>query len=104
MNLMRDCVTRGIMKIRSTKLIEEMRTIVREDGGDIKAAGRAKDDRTIASGLCAQCWMEQIRPALMAAGKTKRQAEEQEKAGMVGNRANMVSIAAMNYLATKGIA
>ena len=104
MNLFRDCVTRNLMKLRSTKLVEEMRTVVREDGGDIKAAGRAKDDRVIAAALAAQCWMEQVRPALMAVGKTKKQAEEQAKAGMTGNRANMVSVAAMNYLASKGVA
>ena len=45
--------------------IEEMKTMVREDGG-IYAAGRNKDDRVIAAALGCAAFAEQVQPRLIA--------------------------------------
>jgi len=64
MNYTKDYFERGMMTVRSTELIEEMKTIVR-DGGTIHAPGRNKDDRVIATALAAAAYAEQIQPQLI---------------------------------------
>ena len=44
--------------------IEEMKTVVREDGG-IAASGRNKDDRVIAMALACAAFAEQVQPRLI---------------------------------------
>ena len=50
LNYMKDYFERGMLRVRSLELIDEMKSIVR-DGGSIQAGGRGKDDRVIATGL-----------------------------------------------------
>jgi hypothetical protein len=50
LNYMKDYFEREMMKIVSLDLLEEMKSVVREDGF-IGAPGRAKDDRVIAAAL-----------------------------------------------------
>ena len=57
--------------------LEEMKTIVREDGF-IGAPGRAKDDRVIASGLACVAYAEQVQPRLIAAKITREVSKSQE--------------------------
>jgi hypothetical protein len=74
---MKDFFERGMMNIMSMELLEEMKTIVREDGF-IGAPGRAKDDRVIASALAVVAFAEQVQPRLIAAKITREISKAQE--------------------------
>lgn len=71
LNYMKDYFEREMMTLMSMDLLEEMKTIIREDGF-IGAPGRAKDDRVIASALATVAFAEQVQPRLIAA-KISRQ-------------------------------
>ena len=88
----KDYFERGMMNVLSMDLLEEMKTIVREDGF-IGAPGRAKDDRVIAAALACVAFAEQVQPRLIAAKLTRevsamkemRSAEELSTATNVSN-------------------
>ena len=65
LSYMKDNFERGLMHVYSMDLLEEMKTIVREDGS-IQASGRNKDDRVIASALAVAAYEEQVKPRLIA--------------------------------------
>ena len=77
LSYMKDYFERTMMTVRSMDLLEEMKTIVREDGF-IGAPGRAKDDRVIASGLACVAYAEQVQPRLIAAKITREVSKSQE--------------------------
>ena len=62
---MKDYFERQMLDIVDMDTIEEMKTMVREDGG-IYAAGRNKDDRVIAAALACAAYAEQVQPRLIA--------------------------------------
>ena len=74
---MKDFFEREMMNVLSMDLLEEMKTIVREDGF-IGAPGRAKDDRVIASALAVVAFAEQVQPRLIAARITREVSKSQE--------------------------
>ena len=74
---MKDFFERQMMTIRSMDTLEEMKTIVREDGF-IGAPGRAKDDRVIACALATVAWAEQVQPRLIMAKITREISHKQE--------------------------
>jgi hypothetical protein len=74
---MKDAFEREMMSIRSMDTLEEMKTIVREDGF-IGAPGRAKDDRVIACALATVAWAEQVQPRLLMAKITREISHKQE--------------------------
>jgi hypothetical protein len=74
---MKDFFEREMMTIRSMDTLEEMKTIVREDGF-IGAPGRAKDDRVIACALATVAWAEQVQPRLIMAKITREISHKQE--------------------------
>ena len=74
----KDYFERGIMKVTSIDLIEEMKSVVRE-GGSIAAHGRGKDDRVIAAALAAAAFAEQVQPKLMQARITRQVSKKQEE-------------------------
>lgn len=69
MNQLRDSYATGIMEINSGPLLEEMQGVV-QDGSEIGAPGRGKDDRVFASALAHKAWTEWVRPRLMAENMT----------------------------------
>lgn len=73
----KDYFERGMMKIRSMELLEEMKSIVREEG-QIAAPGRGKDDRVIATALASAAYAEQVQPRLIASRLTRRINKTQE--------------------------
>ena len=75
---MKDSFEREMMTIRSMDTLEEMKTIVREDGF-IGAPGRAKDDRVIACALATVAWAEQVQPRLMMQKITREISQKQEE-------------------------
>jgi hypothetical protein len=77
LNYMKDYFERGMMDIKSMETLEEMKSIVRENGF-IGAPGRNKDDRVIACALATVCWAEQVQPRLVAQKITKEISRSQE--------------------------
>jgi hypothetical protein len=78
LNYMKDYFERGMMVIRSLETIDEMKTVVRNDGS-IEASGRNKDDRVIASALAAAAYAEQLQPRLIQMKLTREVNKAQEK-------------------------
>ena len=77
LNYMKDYFERGMMDIKSMETLEEMKSIVRENGF-IGAPGRNKDDRVIATALATVCWAEQVQPRLVAQKITREISKSQE--------------------------
>jgi hypothetical protein len=77
LSYMKDYFERTMMIVRSMDLLEEMKTIVREEGF-IGAPGRAKDDRVIAAALACVAYAEQVQPRLIAARITREVSKSQE--------------------------
>ncbi len=75
---MKDAFERQMMTIKSMDTLEEMKTIVREDGF-IGAPGRAKDDRVIACALATVAWAEQVQPRLVMQKITREISQKQEE-------------------------
>ena len=75
---MKDYFEREMMKIKSMDTLEEMKTIVREDGF-LGAPGRAKDDRVIACALAAVAYAEQVQPRLIMQKITREISQAQEE-------------------------
>lgn len=75
---LRDFTTNGQLHIRSSELIDEMKTITREDN-TIKGAGTKKDDRVLAAAFALRCWVHRLRPRLVAARQTREAVEARTK-------------------------
>lgn len=78
LSYMKDNFERGMMAVYSIDLLEEMKTIVRDDGS-IMAAGRNKDDRVIASALAVAAYEEQLRPRLIAARISRKVSKAEDE-------------------------
>ncbi len=90
LNQMRDNYTLRMLSVRSIPLLEEMERIV-QDGGEIQAEGRAKDDRAFATALAVTAWIDWVRGGLIAEGQThervcqdERNAKDSPQASLVG--------------------
>lgn len=81
MERLRDFVSTGKLRIRSSALIEEMQTIARE-GDSIGAPEGMKDDRVVAAALAAYYWDTKIKNLLLTQNRT-REAEAVRKAASV---------------------
>jgi hypothetical protein len=64
-----------MMNVYSMDLLEEMKSIVR-DQGSIAAYGRNKDDRVIATALACVAFAEQLMPRLLQMRMTRDRKEE----------------------------
>lgn len=69
LNAMRDTHVTGNLLLKSLLLLNEMMHI-EQNGWDIRAAGRHKDDRVMACGLGVYGWQQWIRPSLIAENMT----------------------------------
>ena len=74
----KDYFERGMLRVRSPDLIDEMVSI-RRDGASIEAQGRGKDDRAIAAALACAAYAEQVQPRLLANGIYRAVSEAQER-------------------------
>jgi hypothetical protein len=63
----KDSHTSGMLVLRSVPLVEEMMIVV-QNGSEIGAPGRSKDDRMFASALSNRCWLDGIRRDMIAQG------------------------------------
>jgi hypothetical protein len=75
LNYFKDYFERGMMNVYSMDLLEEMKSIVR-DQGSIAAYGRNKDDRVIATALACVAFAEQLMPRLLQMRMTRDRKEE----------------------------
>jgi hypothetical protein len=75
LNYFKDYFERGMMNVYSMDLLEEMKSVVR-DQGSIAAYGRNKDDRVIATALACVAYAEQLMPKLMQMRMTRARKEE----------------------------
>jgi len=100
MNSYRDSFEVGRMEIRSTECINEMRTVV-NDEGSIAASGRGKDDRVLAGALAHWIWIQNVKGWLTAERRTYaiENAREQSGPHTIGQMQRQV----MNYLKVAGI-
>lgn len=87
MERLRDFVSNGKLHVRSAALIDEMRSISRNEDS-IGAENGMKDDRVLAAAMAAYYWDTKIKPGLMQQRRT-REAEAARK------RASIVDQAAM---------
>ena len=78
LNYMKDYFEREMMGVYSMELLEEMKSIVR-DNGFLGAPGRAKDDRVIAAALAVVCFAEQVQPRLYAHKITRNVSKAQQE-------------------------
>lgn len=78
MNSYKDSFEVGRMELRSTELINEMRSVVNEEGS-IGASGRAKDDRVIAAALAHWVWVQQTKSQLTAQRMTYNAVRQYEE-------------------------
>lgn len=75
MNLLKGEIERGAALVRSVEMLDEAKTIVRDEG-TIAAPGRAKDDRVIGAALAMVAWNDFIRMQCLQAGLTKPVADD----------------------------
>lgn len=67
------------MEVKSTELLNEMRTI-KNDNGSIGASGRAKDDRVIAAALAHWVWVQNVKVNLMGQKQTYESVQRRQNA------------------------
>jgi hypothetical protein len=75
LNYFKDYFERGMLNVYSMDLLEEMKSVVRDQGG-IAAYGRNKDDRVIATALACVAYAEQVMPRLLQMRMTRDRKEE----------------------------
>jgi len=69
MNQLRDNYTVRALQVRSIPLLQEMERVV-QNGGEIAAEGRAKDDRVFATALANRAWVDWVRPAMITSNES----------------------------------
>lgn len=97
---LRDAVQLGRTTINSMRLLEEMRTMV-YDEGSIYAEGNGKDDRVMAKALAHEAYRRWIQPKLLAQGHTYLAALK-ARAGVKDNPAQVMAQRHMDYLRKLG--
>lgn len=103
MNGFKDYFERGMLRIRSEELLDEMHSIVREEG-QIHAPGRSKDDRVIAAGLAVVMWNDQVRFQLAARGESMSVSKSKDQARETGKSTdNVLDTNIRSYLKNVGI-
>ena len=101
-NALKDAFERNIALIHSLECLQEMKTVV-NDEGSIEAPGRLKDDRCVAACLATIMWVDVIRPKLARGHATFASQQAKEKAnGIAGENVEQRAVA--NYLRKIGIA
>jgi hypothetical protein len=70
---LRNVVSTGKLRIRSSDLIEEMRVVERDkdDGDIIGVPSGSKDDRVMSMSFAVNCWEEKVRRNLINMNRTR---------------------------------
>lgn len=96
----RDSFQLGRFIVNSTECLEEMRTIV-YDEGSVYAEAKRKDDRVIAAALAHEAWKRWVQPKLLAMGYTYAM-WLQEQAGQKQNPTTQAVARHINFLQKLG--
>jgi hypothetical protein len=92
LNTFRDYFERDMIVIRSRGLLDEMKSIERQEGQiAVGARGRAKDDRVMSAALACLAWNDQQRTRLLAMNATYDLVEASENQGPAGVVDRMVA-------------
>lgn len=102
MNMFKDYFERGILIPHSRKLVDEMKSVVREEGRAPAGASGAKDDRVMASGLATLAWNDQLRTRLIAQGVVWTPPEDRPEVDD-GRGEPVISRSVRNYLELIGV-
>jgi len=86
MNEMRDSYFLKRLVVYSGPLLAEMKTII-QDGAEIAAAGKGKDDRVFATCFAHKAWTEWVQQSMIADGLTWQRIAEAEARG-IGTETN----------------
>jgi hypothetical protein len=76
MDLYKDYFSRGMARVRSRELLEEMKWVTMEPGCAPAGNARHKDDRVIGAALAVQMWHDKLRTRLMQANITRDRTQE----------------------------
>lgn len=98
MGLLKDNFERGLLVVHSRWLLDEMKSIVRDDGS-IQAEGRGKDDRVIAGALGVKAYNDQLRLSLIARNVIWKPAEDTPPAPPQ----SLLGRSVQNYLQATGV-
>jgi hypothetical protein len=78
MNELRDTYAVNHLDLFSVPLLEEMERVVQE-GSEIRAEGRAHDDRVFASALAIHAWITWVRAGMISTNQTYEKVVEEER-------------------------
>lgn len=93
----KDSHTSGMLVTRSVPLTEEMLTVV-QNGAEISAPGRSKDDRVFAAALANMGWVEWFRPTMIQQGLSYDVVLAQENNEEYSKGAAFVDQIVMNFM------
>lgn len=85
----KDYFERGMVRVRSRDLIDEMKSMVRVEGSQPQAGSRSKDDRVIAAALAIIAWNDQVRSRMMLENKSVQESVSRgavEVSGVMASR------------------
>jgi hypothetical protein len=92
----RDAHVTDMLEIRSVHLLDEM-SIVVQDGGEIGAPNKQKDDRVFGAALACEAWNRWFRPQMLAEGYVYEMVMKMER-GEQSAAENMISRLVQNTL------
>ena len=98
MNQLRDTYAVGALDIYSVPLLEEMERVVQE-GSEIKAEGRAHDDRVFASALAVHAWIQWVRAGMIGTNQTYERVMEEERLAQDTPTASLIGRVVGNFFA-----
>jgi len=90
MNELRDTYAVNHLDVFSIPLLEEMERVVQE-GSEIRAEGRAHDDRVFASALAVHAWITWVRAGMISTAQTYDKVSEDEKNDKERPAASMIA-------------
>jgi hypothetical protein len=96
LNQMRDNYVLRMLMVRSIPLLEEMERIV-QDGSEIAAEGRAKDDRAFATALAVTAWIDWVRGGLIANQQTYDRVVEEERVSKDAPQATLINRVVLDF-------
>jgi hypothetical protein len=98
MNELRDTYAVNHLDIYSIPLLEEMERVVQE-GSEIRAEGRAHDDRVFASALAVHAWITWVRAGMISTAQTFDKVSEEERVARDAPGATMIGRVVQDFFA-----
>lgn len=100
MNQLRDNYALGIIEVKSLPLLFEMEKVVQE-GFEIGASGKNRDDRTFAFGLANKAYVDWIRGPMLLEGLTYKAVHNAENAEKISPQSSIVPNIIGSFFARK---